>query len=111
MSLPAKKHPLQVQVPQQQQPQTDPVQEQIVAEIRKYHAWLKSTGQLLRPPMHYKGWPKPKQLMPDPENPEKLIPVPEPPPPTPEEIRKRLEEAMKDPAFRKALKENKGPQV
>lgn len=110
LSLSAKT-PQSLQVQAQEPDKPDLERECILAEIKKYHAWLQATGQLLRPLPHYKGWPEPRELMEDPDNPGHFIPKPEPPPPTAEERKKMLEDAMKDPAFRKALKEHKGPRV
>jgi hypothetical protein len=75
---------------------------QIRAEIQRYHNWLEAAGRLLGRIPHYRGWPKPRQLDPD-----TLEPLPEPPPPTQEEIIKELEKMLKDPAFRKHLEESR----
>lgn len=95
----------------QQQEKVDPETQRIREELKKFYAWLSQTGQLLRRVAPYDPngdrW-KPRQLDPD-----TLEPLPEEEPQTPsvEELTRRLNELLKDPAFRKALKEKKGPQV
>jgi hypothetical protein len=75
--------------------------ERIVAEIRKYHAWLTGTRQLL-PPDQPGRWAKPRLL--DPETLKPMEPK-EPAMPSTTELLDKLNEGMKDPDFRKALKE------
>jgi len=77
-----------------QDPEVSDEVKQIWAEIQQYHNWLESHRRLLRPVPHYKGWPEPRQLDPD-----TLEPLPDPPPPTQEEIIKGLNEMLQDPEF------------
>ena len=87
---------------QQQGPEVSEEVQTIWAEIQRYHNWLESRHRLLSPMPYYKGRMKPRQLDPD-----TLEPLPDPPPPTQEEIIKKLNEMLKDPEFRKYLEEQR----
>jgi hypothetical protein len=87
---------------QRKDPEVSEEVAQIRAEIQRYHNWLESRGRLLGHVPHYRGWPEPRQL-----DPKTLEPLPDPPPATQEEIIKGLNEMLKDPEFRKWLKEQR----
>ena len=87
---------------EQQGPEVSEEVKLIRAEIQQYHNWLESRHRLLSPPPHYKGWPELRQLDPD-----TLEPLPDPLPPTQEEVIKKLNEMLQDPELRKHLEQQR----
>ena len=70
------------------------VAEQVLAEIQRFYAWLRSTRQLLVMPAPYD--PRGDKWAPRPVDPVTHKPLPKPPPPTCDEIKSRLEAILAD---------------